>query len=196
MVTPFLTPLAIPTDARFRQGSCKVERRKPIRVRLPVRRRRQRCKSSISTPPLLPPLTATSSLPQYASSDEETSQDPSDGLSRRTSTFSGGDDSEAHLAAGERAMTTLQDLHSTQASAWKRALKHKSGCVVFVSKEKSYAGPKKNGKGYFAPVFKGELDIKGFDPSQVFGVVGTRKLWDDWYKEVSILDPKSLSRSR
>lgn len=62
-------------------------------------------------------------------------------------------------------------------------MKHKSGLEVFVSKEKKYAGPKgKEGGavGYYAPVFKGEHIIKGFGPAAVFGVVGTRKLWDEW----------------
>lgn len=106
-------------------------------------------------------------------------------MSRRNSSYSGGDDVDAHLAKADKAMSTLQDLHSKQSSAWKKALKHRSGAIVYYSKEKQYAGPKKNGKDYTAPVYKGEMDIKGFSPAQVFGVVGTRNLWDEWYKEVS-----------
>lgn len=48
------------------------------------------------------------------------------------------------------------------------------------------SGTKKNGKSTNSPVFKGELDIDGFSPAEVFGVVGSRKLWDEWYKEVSL----------
>lgn len=105
-------------------------------------------------------------------------------MSRRNSSYSGGDDVDAHLAKADKAMSTLQDLHSKQSSAWKKALKHRSGAIVYYSKDKQYAGPKKNGKDYTAPVYKGEMDIKGFSPAQVFGVVGTRNLWDEWYKEV------------
>lgn len=76
-------------------------------------------------------------------------------------------------------MSTLQTLHTTQASSWKRALKHKSGVVVYVSKTKSSTGSGKKGD-HNAPVFKGEHEIKGFGPAAVFGVVGTRKLWDEW----------------
>jgi hypothetical protein len=98
------------------------------------------------------------------------------------STNSQTDDNDQYLHAADRSMGTLQTLHSTQASSWKRALKHKSGVVVYVSKEKSYAGQGKKGgsEGYCAPVFKGEHEIKGFSPAAVFGVVGTRKLWDEW----------------
>lgn len=78
-------------------------------------------------------------------------------------------------------MATLQTLHTTQASNWKRALKHKSGVVVYVSKSKSSTSTGRGQKGaHSAPVFKGEHEIRGFGPAAVFGVVGTRKLWDDW----------------
>lgn len=77
-------------------------------------------------------------------------------------------------------MGTLEGLHRQQSSSWKRALKHKSGTVVYLTKEPSSTGPGKGGRFHKAPVFKGELDIMGFPPVAVFGVVGTRKLWDDW----------------
>lgn len=98
------------------------------------------------------------------------------------STYSGTDDAEAYLDSAKAAMKKLEDLHSQQSDSWKRALKHKSGCVVYVSKEKYEAGKKgsKGNKTYQAPVFKGEHIIKGFSPAAVFGVVGTRKLWDEW----------------
>ena len=96
----------------------------------------------------------------------------------------GGDDNETYLQAAESAMGTLQTLHSSSSGEWKRALTHRSGVVVSVSKEKSYAGGARLGKSgagaHFAPVFKGEHEIRGFGPAAVFGVVGTRKLWDDW----------------
>lgn len=117
-------------------------------------------------------------------SDDDESQGAT--VSRRMSSYAADDDTDAHLAKADRAMSTLQDVHSKQSSAWKRALKHKSGTVVYYSKDKMAAGAKKNGKGdYMAPIYKGELDIQGYTPAEVFGVVGSRKLWDDWFKEVS-----------
>ncbi|GAA5870056.1 hypothetical protein JCM1840_003569 [Sporobolomyces johnsonii] len=119
--------------------------------------------------------------------------DDFDDLDRRpsamsdTSAFS----SESYIGAAERALAKLQDLHSSPDSAWKRALKHKkSGAVVYVTKEKSYVNPGRNegSKGFYAPVFKSVLDIDGFAPPAVFGVVGSRKLWDDWYKEGSLVE--------
>ncbi|CEQ40709.1 SPOSA6832_02351 [Sporobolomyces salmonicolor] len=111
-----------------------------------------------------------------------------------TSAFS----SDSYLSAAERALSKLQDLHSSPDSAWKRALKHKeSGTVVYVTKEKSYVSPGRNegSKGFYAPVFKSVLDIDGFTPPAVFGVVGTRKLWDDWYKEGSLVENLSNDSS-
>lgn len=78
-------------------------------------------------------------------------------------------------------MSKLQDHHSSPDSSWKKALTHKkSGTQVYVSKEKSHVSTGKGNKGFYAPVFKSVLDVEGFAPAAVFGVVGTRKLWDEW----------------
>lgn len=90
-------------------------------------------------------------------------------------------DADRYLQSADSAMGTLVTLHRSQPSAWKRALKHKSGTVVWVTKESSPIEHKKGGKSHMAPVFKGQLDVKDFPPVSVFGVVGTRKLWDEWY---------------
>ncbi|KAL8278519.1 hypothetical protein RQP46_009011 [Phenoliferia psychrophenolica] len=111
------------------------------------------------------------------------------------STFSQDVSGGRFLQAADRAMGTLEGLHRQPASAWKRALKHKSGTVVSVTKESSSTGPGKGGRYYKAPVFKGELDIMGFEPVAVFGVVGTRKLWDDWYKEGNLVQNLSDNSS-
>ncbi|ORY75942.1 hypothetical protein BCR35DRAFT_325733 [Leucosporidium creatinivorum] len=132
----------------------------------------------------------------YDSDDDDvsTSQGGAD-LSRRVSSYASNDDTDAHLATAERALSTLEDLHSRQSSHWKRALKHRSGTIVYYSKEKMPAGTKKSGKQTFSPVFKGELDIEGFSPAEVFGVVGSRKLWDDWYKEGNLVENLSDTSS-
>lgn len=89
---------------------------------------------------------------------------------------------DSYLEAASRAMSKLQDLHSMPDSSWKKALtQKKSGCVVYITKEKSYVSQgRSEKKGFYAPVFKGVLDISGFAPTAVFAVMGTRKLWDDW----------------
>lgn len=127
--------------------------------------------------------------------------DDSDGfddLGRRPSAIS--DSSafsvESYLSSASRAMSKLQDLHSSSDSAWKKALTHKkSGTQVYVSKEKSYVSAGKGNKGFYAPVFKSVLDVDGFAPAAVFGVVGTRKLWDEWYKEGSLVENLSEDSS-
>lgn len=137
--------------------------------------------------------------------DDDTSvaspADDSDGfddLGRRPSAIS--DSSafsvESYLSSASRAMTKLQDLHSSSDSTWKKALTHKkSGTQVYVSKEKSYVSAGKGNKGFYAPVFKSVLDVDGFAPAAVFGVVGTRKLWDEWYKEGSLVENLSEDSS-
>lgn len=136
---------------------------------------------------------------EYASEDggEETYEAQS--LNRRASLYSSPsttDDNDSYLQAAESAMGTLQTLHSSPSDGWKRALTHRSGVIVSVSKTKSYAGGAKKGSGgaggHFAPVFKGEGEIKGFGPAAVFGVVGTRKLWDDW----SVQPPREIPAHR
>ncbi|GAA5961479.1 hypothetical protein JCM3765_003597 [Sporobolomyces pararoseus] len=127
--------------------------------------------------------------------------DDSDGfddLGRRPSAIS--DSSafsvESYLSSASRAMSKLQDLHSSSDSSWKKALTHKkSGTQVYVSKEKSYVSAGKGNKGFYAPVFKSVLDVDGFAPAAVFGVVGTRKLWDEWYKEGSLVENLSEDSS-
>ncbi|GAA5822023.1 hypothetical protein JCM10212_004659 [Sporobolomyces blumeae] len=130
-----------------------------------------------------------------------TESDGFDDLGRRPSAIS--DSSafsvESYLESAQRAMSKLQDLHSSPDSDWKNALTHKkSGTKVYVTKEKSYVSPGKGsggGKGFYAPVFKSVLDVEGFAPPAVFGVVGTRKLWDEWYKEGSLVENLSEDSS-
>lgn len=87
-------------------------------------------------------------------------------------------------------------------------MRHKSGTQVYVTREKLYAGQKNPGtggatnggskgssEGYYAPVFKGELDLKGFSPAEVFRVVGARSNWDSWYEEGYLLENLSDTAS-
>lgn len=147
---------------------------------------------------------------QLTRNDSITSdEDDSNTLNRRTSAYSTWSNStnssanSSYLSASQRALGTLQTLHSNPASSWKRALKHKSGTVVYVTKEKLYVGPKNPGsggvkgssEGFYAPVFKGELTLDKFSPPEVFKIVGTRSLWDEWYKEGYLLENLSDTAS-
>lgn len=96
------------------------------------------------------------------------------------SSVSSQDDLEHFIAAADDAIKRLEDLHTSTKTAWKKALTHKSGVIVYTTKEKLRAETNDKGKAYYAPVFKGEHIIKRFSPAAIFGVVGTRKLWDDW----------------
>ncbi|GAA6031564.1 hypothetical protein JCM8097_006522 [Rhodosporidiobolus ruineniae] len=138
---------------------------------------------------------------QFGDEDEDvslnspqTSQSSDDfaDIARRPSAISetSASSADAYLNAASRAMDKLQALHTSPDSAWKHALTHrKSGCVVYVSREKSPVSQgRTEGKPSTAPVFKGVLDIEGFAPTAVFAVMGTRKMWDDWYKEGSLVE--------
>ncbi|BGP50226.1 hypothetical protein JCM10450v2_006142 [Rhodotorula kratochvilovae] len=135
----------------------------------------------------------------YSVADEQESEADFDDLGRRPSAMS--DSSVAsvstYLDAATRAMSKVTDLHSTPDSAWKVALRQKkTGCTVYVTREKSYVSQgRSEKKGHYAPVFKGVMDIQGFPPTAVFAVMGTRKLWDDWYKEGSLVENLSDTTS-
>ncbi|KAI8374311.1 uncharacterized protein BYT42DRAFT_399572 [Radiomyces spectabilis] len=62
---------------------------------------------------------------------------------------------------------------------WKKALKHKSGVVVYMLQKSSKAK---------SAVFKGETVIQGFSPQSVFYVVGMRKLWDEQFDQGHLIE--------
>ncbi|BGP02139.1 START-like domain protein [Rhodotorula toruloides] len=128
----------------------------------------------------------------YSVDDDESTGADFDDLGRRPSGISqtSSVSADSYLESATRAMSKLQDLHSMPDSSWKKALtQKKTGCVVYITKEKSYVSQgRSEKKGFYAPVFKGVLDISGFAPTAVFAVMGTRKLWDDWYKEGSLVE--------
>lgn len=132
-----------------------------------------------------PPVAETDPSPSLRSPCRSQSSDADfDDLGRRPSAVSDSSVASAssYVDAATRAMSKLQDLHSTPDSGWKLALRQKkTGCTVYATREKSYVSQgRSEKKGHYAPVFKGVLDIKGYPPTAVFAVMGTRKLWDDW----------------
>ena len=85
-----------------------------------------------------------------------------------------GDDA-SHIKASQQAMDNLHKYY--EADGYKKVLKHRKGVIVY---------QKKLG-GKTPPVFKGEGIIRGYSPSAVFAVVGSRKLWDEWYQDGSLV---------
>ncbi|GAA98861.1 uncharacterized protein L969DRAFT_51288 [Mixia osmundae IAM 14324] len=99
---------------------------------------------------------------------------------------SSSDGSDAtYVATAERCMSKLKEIHL--ATDWKRALKHKTGVTVYIKKDSD--GKKK------VPVYKGEGIIPGYSPQAVFAVVGTRKLWDEWYDQGNLVENLNDSTS-
>ncbi|KAG0291463.1 hypothetical protein BGZ98_003006, partial [Dissophora globulifera] len=87
---------------------------------------------------------------------------------------------EYHVGQSMHAVELLKALAGSS-SGWKKVDKHKSGCIVYQSTD---ALMPSNGENKF-PAFKGEHVIRGYKAQEVFSIVSVRKLWDDWYDELS-----------
>ncbi|KAG0206856.1 hypothetical protein BGX28_001791 [Mortierella sp. GBA30] len=83
---------------------------------------------------------------------------------------------EYHIDQAIQAIQLLKA--ASKPIGWKKVLKHKSGCLVYQS----------TGHQDKHPAFKGEHVIRGYRAQDVFSVVGVRKLWDDWYDELSCVE--------
>ncbi|KAI7860186.1 hypothetical protein BDC45DRAFT_96001 [Circinella umbellata] len=83
----------------------------------------------------------------------------------------------------EQAMTSIKQL--LREDSWKKALKHKSGVIVYML---SSSSSKQNSLNNKAPIFKGETVIHGFSPQSVFYVIGMRKLWDPAFEEGRLIE--------
>lgn len=83
---------------------------------------------------------------------------------------------ESHVAQAIQAIQVLKA--ASKPAGWKKVLKHKSGCLVY----QSTGGSDKH------PSYKGEHVIRGYRAQEVFSVVGVRKLWDDWYDELRLVE--------
>ncbi|KAI7817668.1 hypothetical protein BC939DRAFT_317972 [Gamsiella multidivaricata] len=83
---------------------------------------------------------------------------------------------EYHIDQAIQAIKLLKA--ASKPTGWKKLLKHKSGCLVYQSTN--------NGDKH--PTFKGEHVVRGYRAQDVFSVVGVRKLWDDWYDELSCVE--------
>ncbi|KAF9187550.1 hypothetical protein BGZ51_007396 [Haplosporangium sp. Z 767] len=86
----------------------------------------------------------------------------------------------------EQAAQAVEHLKAAAASnGWKKVDKHKAGCVVYQSTSEATI-PGHGDHKY--PAFKGEHTIRGFSAQDVFSIVSVRKLWDDWYDELSCVE--------
>ncbi|KAI8357905.1 hypothetical protein EDC96DRAFT_244951 [Choanephora cucurbitarum] len=83
-----------------------------------------------------------------------------------------------HIHQADSALATLK--HALMDDDWKKALKHKSGVMVYM-KNGVYRSDK-------TPVFKGEAIIYGFSPQSIFYVIGMRKLWDEQYEDGNLVE--------
>ncbi|KAG0249967.1 hypothetical protein BG011_008776 [Mortierella polycephala] len=127
------------------------------------------------------PHASHSLSPPPATFDMSPSGDESDSADRhRQSQFYVSDPQkltkEYHIDQAVQAIQLLKEASKTV--GWKKVLKHKSGCLVYQS----------TGNGDKHPAFKGEHVIRGYRAQDVFSVVGVRKLWDDWYDELSLVE--------
>ncbi|KAI8461216.1 hypothetical protein BY996DRAFT_6680131 [Phakopsora pachyrhizi] len=66
---------------------------------------------------------------------------------------------------------------------WSKVLKHRNGVEVFVQKHAKLVGKNKG-----VPIFKGVGLIKGYSTASVFGVIGSSKLWDEWYEDGNLVE--------
>ncbi|KAF9109379.1 hypothetical protein BGX27_007673 [Mortierella sp. AM989] len=86
----------------------------------------------------------------------------------------------------EQAMQAVQLLKAAaRPDGWKKVDKHKSGCHVYQSISPATL-PTHGDIKY--PAFKGEHVIRGFKAQDVFSIVSVRKLWDEWYDELSCIE--------
>ncbi|KAF9103456.1 hypothetical protein BGX29_003371, partial [Mortierella sp. GBA35] len=87
----------------------------------------------------------------------------------------------------EQSMQAIEHLKvASGPNGWKKIDKHKSGCTVFQSTTPSTIPG--HGGDHKYPAFKGEHVIRGHKAQDVFSIVGVRKLWDDWYDELSCVE--------
>ncbi|CAO3573157.1 unnamed protein product [Mortierella alpina] len=91
---------------------------------------------------------------------------------------------EYHIEQSHQAVEQLKAAAGSTIG-WKKVDKHKSGCMVYQST--SPATIPGHGDDKY-PIFKGEHFIRGFHAQDVFSVVAVRKLWDDWYDELSCVE--------
>ncbi|KAF9134270.1 hypothetical protein BGW39_007580 [Mortierella sp. 14UC] len=90
---------------------------------------------------------------------------------------------EYHMEQSIQAIEHLKI--ASRPDGWKKIDKHKSGCTVYQSTTATTI-PSHGDHKY--PAFKGEHVIRGHKAQDVFAIVGVRKLWDDWYDELSCIE--------
>ncbi|KAF9429946.1 hypothetical protein BGZ76_001048 [Entomortierella beljakovae] len=97
---------------------------------------------------------------------------------------------EYHMEQAALAIELLKT--ATRSNGWKKVDKHKSGCMVYQSVNADTIPTHRDIK---YPAYKGEHIIRGYKAQDVFSIVSVRKLWDDWYDEVSCVEAYDESTS-
>ncbi|KAF0499199.1 Bet v1-like protein [Gigaspora margarita] len=88
-----------------------------------------------------------------------------------------------HIKKAKHALLTLKTV--VKESGWKKILEHSSGVAIYMKLDNS-----KNGN---IPLIKGELNIQGFTPNEIFSVIEMRDIWDDWYETGNLIERLSES---
>ncbi|KAF9924731.1 hypothetical protein FBU30_005370 [Linnemannia zychae] len=91
---------------------------------------------------------------------------------------------EYHMEQSMQAIEQLKVV--SRPNGWKKVDRHKSGCTVYQSTTATTI-PNHGGENKY-PAFKGEHIIRGHKAQDVFAIIGVRKLWDDWYDELSCIE--------
>ncbi|KAM3579858.1 hypothetical protein VKS41_007584 [Umbelopsis sp. WA50703] len=87
--------------------------------------------------------------------------------------------SSFYVSTAARIMENLKKTVKDDGS-WKKALKHKSGVMVYIRQS---ADPSDK-----IAIFKGDGIIRGYTPQSIFHVIGIRKLWDESFVEGCLLE--------
>ncbi|CAG8790393.1 15703_t:CDS:1, partial [Dentiscutata erythropus] len=74
-----------------------------------------------------------------------------------------------HIKKAEGAISTLKTV--VHEHDWRKILDHSSGISIYMKLDSS-----ENGN---IPLIKGELNIQGFTPDEIFSVIEMRNIWDD-----------------
>ncbi|CAG8769153.1 12017_t:CDS:2, partial [Cetraspora pellucida] len=88
-----------------------------------------------------------------------------------------------HIKKAKHALSTLKTV--VNEPDWRKIFEHNSGVVVCMKQDTS--------KNEIIPLIKGELNIQGFTPTEIFSVIQSRDIWDDWYEGGCIIERLSES---
>ncbi|CAG8832774.1 2555_t:CDS:2, partial [Racocetra persica] len=89
-----------------------------------------------------------------------------------------------HVKKAKHALSALKTVANE--SDWQKMFEHSSGVVVYMKQDTSVEN---------TPMIKGELNLQGFTPDEIFPVIQSREIWDDWYEGGCLIERLSESIS-